>query len=85
MWGEHGNEPTTIYCHSQCVSCCVKYSLPSGLLQTVVLSKVRVDHVQLVRQGLVETGLWELILHPGDHEENGERQSGRHSQWKPGV
>ena len=57
----------------------------SGLLQTVVLSKVCVDHVQLVRQGLVETGLWELILHPGDHEENGERQSGCHSQWKPGV
>ena len=67
-----------------CVMLCT-YSLPSGLLQKVVLSKVRVDHVQLVRQGLVETGQWELVLHPGDHEENGERQSGRHSQWKPGV
>ena len=69
---------------SVCVTLCTIF-FTSGLLQKVVLSKVRVDHVQLVRQGLVETGQWELVLHPGDHEENGERQSGYHSYWKSGV
>ena len=56
-----------------------------GLLHEVVLSSVRVDNLQLVRQGLVETGLWEFILHPGHHEEDDEWQSGCHSQWKLGV
>ena len=56
-----------------------------GLLQGVVLSSVCVDNLQLVRQGLVETGLWELVLHPGNHEEDGEWQSSCHSQWKFGV
>ena len=56
-----------------------------GLLQGVVLSSVRVDNLQLVRQRLVETGLWELFLYPGHHEEDGEWQSSCHSQWKFGV
>ena len=67
-----------------CVTLCELFSA-SGLLQGVVLSKICMDHVQLVRQELVERGQWELILHPGDHEENADRQSGYHSYWKSGV
>ena len=76
-----GNESTT-----GTVSVCHAVQLFTlGLLQEVVLSSVRVDHLQLVRQRLVETGLWELVLHPGHHEEDGEWQSCSHSQWKFGV
>ena len=69
---------------SLCVTLCELFST-SGLLQGVVLSKLRMDHVQLVRQGLVETGQWELVLHPRHHEKNADRQSGYHSYWKSGV